>query len=622
MTTGLTVTLDPPDAGTTGTPVCFDVVDLDHRTVATGLLTVGRPCPIALAPGTYAVHALLPSGCRIGGEFVRVARGRTKQPRYPLSLADLAPHPWLAETALLIPQHTAHFGSFADPRYTDVWMRQWIHGSGGWRTAPFAVHAIDEAPDGIRLVLDGPAPEPAVLQVGSRDTPWQLLRLPAGPRTSVTVRPSRPHPPRLVCTVLGAEPDPAAHALLGYLAIGAARQAQAVAEDIADPLTGMQAIALGYHLLRTRRAPDSWPPAVLEKSAGTPDGAIIAARHLLERMRTGAEAGSAEAIRAAFTAAAAQGMPLCTEGLRILVECLRSAKLEDALGVAGRYLAAADTTAPLLAFHGSAPDAPGRPAPDGIPDDAVTVSSLKRPRRPDPGRSADETPGTTEPAWLDDFVRRTYPVAAAKAVMICLDRQQAEDLVRQAYLMAAREMDPTTEALPDAWLHRRLARNGWRARTRPALRPRAGLRFVPPSDASAAQTTDALRALAAMAALSRRQRVVIELNCLQRMAVPMIAAEVDAGRRGVSAELDKARRSLGRPLLAGTRRGGVRRLGEDLVAQPAGEGRDVLNDLLRAWLNRTQAWLRASYENDDEGRRRVASRVAAELASLNPEAPR
>ncbi|MFF7250101.1 RNA polymerase sigma factor [Embleya sp. NPDC008237] len=623
MTTGLIVTLEPPDHGTTGTPICVDVVDLGHRTVAHALLVVGHPCRIELEPGAYAVHALLPSGCRIGGEFARVAPGAAGWREYVLSLADLAPHPWLARTALLVPQHTMRFGSLEDPRYAAVWLRLWIRGTHGWRPAPFAEPAIDEAPEGIRLVLDGPVPGPALIQVGSPHTPWELLRLPPGPQPSVTVRPSWPDPPRLVSAVLGT--DPAAHALLGYLATGASRQAETIAEYIGEPRTGTQAIALGYQLLRTRRTPHSWPPAVLERFAGTPDGAIIAARHLLERMRTGAQARSAEAVRAAFTAAAAMGPPMCTEGLRILVEGLRSAGVEG--GVATRYLAAADTTAPLLAFHGSGPDTPGSPTPDVMPDDAVTVASLQLERararaRPAAGTGpVERAPWAPETAWMDDFVRRTYPTAAAKAVMMCVDRRQAEDLLCRAYLTAAREMDPTTEARPDAWLHRRLGRNGWQIPKRSLFRTRTDLRFVPPHDATASQTSEALRALAAMAVLSRRQRVTIELNCLQRLPVPTIAGEVGTGTRTVAAQLDKARRALRQPLLAGTD-GGNRRLGENLVARPADGDADVLYDLLRAWLYRTQAWLRRSFENDDEGCRRLANRVAAELRFPDAEAPR
>ncbi|WP_439673456.1 sigma-70 family RNA polymerase sigma factor [Embleya sp. MST-111070] len=625
MPPGLTVTLDAPDTATTGTPVCVDVVDLGHRTVAAGIVTMGRPCPIALPPGTYAVHALLPSGLRIGGEFVRVGHERAGRCEYSLSLVDLAPHAWLTETALLVPQHTAHFGRVGDPSYVDTWMRLWTCGPSGWRTVPFEQPAIDVAPDGIRVVLDMPAPGSALVQIGNPHTPWQLLRLPPGPRVSVTVRPSRPDPPRLVCAVLGADRDPAAHALLGYLAIGAARQAQAVAQEIADPRTGMQAIALGYHLLRIRRPPDSWPPAVLAMSAGTPDGAIIAARCLLERMRADNEARSVEAVRAAFTTAAAQGLPACTEGLRILVEGLRSADLANALGVAARYLAAADTTAPLLAFHGGAPDAPGSPTPDGIPGDAFIVSSPSAigsagTRRAD--GPVDRTSPASTPAWIDDFVRRTYPVAAAKAVMICLDRQQAEDLLTRTYLMAAREMDPAMRTRPDDWLHRRLARNGLPPRRWPAIRAKKGLRFNAPPEANAARTADALSALGAMAALSQRQRAVIELNCLQGMTTGAIAAESGVSQGVIAAELKRARRSLHRPLVAAMPAARVRRLGEDLVAQPADENRDVLYDLLRAWLHRTQAWLRASYDNDDAGRGRVAHRVAAERGSPDPQVPR
>ncbi|MFE3202592.1 sigma-70 family RNA polymerase sigma factor [Embleya sp. NPDC059237] len=625
MSPGLTVTLDAPNTGTTGTPVCVDVVDLGHRTVAAGIVTMGRPRPIALRPGTYAVHALLPSGHRIGGEFVPVGHEPAGRREYSLSLADLAPHAWLTETVLLVPQHTAHFGRLADPRYADTWVRLWTRGPSGWRTVPFGEPAIDVAPDAIRMVLDVPAPGPALLQIGNPHTPWQLLRLPPGPRVSVTVRPARPDPPRLVCAVLGADRDPTAHALLGYLAIGAARQAQAVAQEIANPRTGMQAIALGYHLLRVRHAPDSWPPAVLGRSAGTPDGAIIAARHLLERMRTGKQARSAEAVRAAFTTAAAQGLPMCTEGLRILVEGLRSADLADALGVAARYLVAADTTAPLLAFHGSTPDAPGSPTPDGIPDDAFVVSSpsaIEPAGTRQAGGPVDRTSRASTPAWIDDFVRRTYPVAAAKAVMICLDRQQAEDLLTGAYLMAAREMDPTTETRPDAWLHRRLARNGLPTRRWPGIRVKKGLRFGTPPETTRARTADALSALGAMAGLTRRQRAVIELNCLQGMTPGAIAAESGLSQGAIAAELKRARRSLHRPLVAAMPAARVRRLGEDLVAQPADESRDVLYDLLRVWLHRTQAWLRASYENDGVGRDRVANRVAAEQGSPDSQAPR
>lgn len=346
-----------------------------------------------------------------------------------------------------------------------------------------------------------------------------------------------------------ASADPVARALLGYLATGAARQAAMVADLIDPPRTWSQAAALGYHLVRTRRDPAAWPPEVLDRTADTPDGAVLAAWHRLERMRTGAESPSAVAARAAFVAAAQRDLPVCTDGLRILVEGMRLTRLAEpdpgvavpakaadpalagALARCARYLAAADTTAPLLSYEGAAPDLPGPARPAPRPQDAVALDLAPAGALADP---------------FDELFTRTFARGLAKAVMTTADLRQAEALVTEVYARGGRR--PAASA--ETGFYRALDKAAWQTGRRWRSGGPTDLRFTPPRDATAAETGAALRTLDAVTRLPRGQRVVTEMAFVQGLAEDEIARELAVPRGVATAYLRRARRTL-RKLLGG-----------------------------------------------------------------------
>ncbi|WP_257039705.1 CATRA system-associated protein [Streptomyces sp. OV198] len=375
---GFAVDLAVQDEWAAGTPLPVDVVDLRQRVVARQLLSVGTPVAFELPPGEYAVRALLPSGHAVGGEFLPVDASRCT-----LRLGDLAPQPWLEASALLVPQRVTTFGSLDAPEYARAWLRLWCLRDGQWTIADWPDTQVERAAEGTRLVLNDLPADPCVLQLGNPPADCQMVRLPPGPRTAVVVQATPARQPRLVLSVLS--PDPAAHALLGYLAIGAVHQADVIAETLTAPsVSWLGSVALGYHLIRKRAAPETWPECVLDRSTGTADGAVIASWHLLERMRSGATDGSVGAVRTAFSEAGALGLPVCTEGLRLLVEGFRlieeaaiQGPVRERFAAATRCLAAADTAAPLLTFTGTRPDAPGMRHEPTTSVGATSLTSLR-----------------------------------------------------------------------------------------------------------------------------------------------------------------------------------------------------------------------------------------------------
>ncbi|WP_327286851.1 sigma factor-like helix-turn-helix DNA-binding protein [Streptomyces sp. NBC_01198] len=613
-TTGLTVLLDAQDAWAVGTPVCADVLDDRQRLVTSRLVTAGRPCPIALPPGDYAVHAVLPSGLTLGGGYTRVTDDPGHWRECRLTLEGSAPQPWLEATVLLLPAHTSAFGRLDDPRYEDVWLRLWARQPGGWRTSPPRM-SVGSSPEGARVIVEDLPPVPCALQFGSSRAPWQLLHLPRGRTAAATLRPAAPGPVRLVAGVLGtdASADPVARALLGYLATGAARQAAMVADLIDPPRTWSQAAALGYHLVRTRRDPAAWPPEVLDRTADTPDGAVLAAWHRLERMRTGAESPSAVAARAAFVAAAQRDLPVCTDGLRILVEGMRLTRLAEpdpgvavpakaadpalagALARCARYLAAADTTAPLLSYEGAAPDLPGPARPAPRPQDAVALDLAPAGALADP---------------FDELFTRTFARGLAKAVMTTADLRQAEALVTEVYARGGRR--PAASA--ETGFYRALDKAAWQTGRRWRSGGPTDLRFTPPRDATAAETGAALRTLDAVTRLPRGQRVVTEMAFVQGLAEDEIARELAVPRGVATAYLRRARRTLrkllGGPVTdaAGPAAAADRHL-QGTAASTRIDRRALLDPLLRERLRQSQDWLTRCFAHDDRTRRRLGALV-------------
>ncbi|MFJ5307551.1 RNA polymerase sigma factor [Streptomyces sp. NPDC088350] len=215
---------------------------------------------------------------------------------------------------------------------------------------------------------------------------------------------------------------------------------------------------------------------------------------------------------------------------------------------------------------------------------------------------------------FETFFASAYGRVLAQVIMLCGSREDAEDVVQEAFLEAYRAWERIAEYdLPEAWVYRVSVQRVWKTQRR----RRTGQGRVPdvpvPVRASPEQSAEAREVLRLLAALPPRQRVTMVLFCLHGWSQGEIAKTLRMTRGGVAANVSKARRTLKEAL--------------DMAAddtsrhdpfmsgpQPAGPGRADLSrtglgrDPVVIALRHTEAWLRAAVEADPEalGRARAA----------------
>ncbi|MGW4568417.1 tetratricopeptide repeat protein [Streptomyces sp. NPDC004561] len=370
MTGTLGILLRAADDTLHGAPVRVHVTDTQGRGRREEIVLVGAEHTVSLPRGAYTVRAVLPSGLAVDGRLTTVARGVA---HCVVDLDELSPAPWLTPSAVLSPSVTHEYQDFRHGAYATSWARLWAARGPGWQSVPWPDPPAQREPTGVRLTFNALEPVPHMIQTGVGTGPWTLTTLPLHDTVHVTVRPVWAEVPGLHVSCL--TPETGAHALLGYSSAGAVNDALSVARwliggySASSTCPHVVAAALGHHLpaldpvlraamLRT----------VLVSTAGTADGAVIAACGALDDMRqTGAER-SADTLCQLFLRATAFGMPTLTLGLRHLLDALRllartptthEQAVRRTLVACEGYRAAADTRSPFLAFHGSRPDAPG-----------------------------------------------------------------------------------------------------------------------------------------------------------------------------------------------------------------------------------------------------------------------
>jgi RNA polymerase sigma factor (sigma-70 family) len=219
---------------------------------------------------------------------------------------------------------------------------------------------------------------------------------------------------------------------------------------------------------------------------------------------------------------------------------------------------------------------------------------------------------------FEDFFARTHHGMLARAVMLCGHREDAEDAVIEAYGLAAQRWDRLRDyESPEGWVFLVVQQRLWK-QANAFRRQRATLLRVPVArQATTEQTAEARAALAALAALPKRQRIVMVLNCLYGMPQQEIADQLGIKRTSVAAHVFKARRALEETL-------GIRpdEPGEDtsaLVASASGGPKRPTSlftsaDPLAKRLAETETWLRAGFDADPGALDAARARLAAVLA--------
>jgi RNA polymerase sigma-70 factor (ECF subfamily) len=187
---------------------------------------------------------------------------------------------------------------------------------------------------------------------------------------------------------------------------------------------------------------------------------------------------------------------------------------------------------------------------------------------------------------FDEFFTSSRAEMVARALMLSGSRHDAEDAVQEAYTAAWSQWDRISGYdSPGAWVYKVVRQRLWKSAKRWRRVSSVGvddLAQLRSAEGDPQRFVEAVAALAAMAQLPHRQRMVLVMHCLQQMEQQQIADELGLSRGAVAASIFKARRKLEKAL--GMKDTGLATLdgrGPSVVGTDA-RAQDPLNVVLRA----------------------------------------
>jgi hypothetical protein len=372
-----------------GAPVVVDVLDENLHPVAQEAVTVGDRHYFEVPPGRYGLQALLPSGRWLTDSVAVDKRAPTL---HVMDLSEISPHESLQRTVVLKSAPFETPGSLNEAVYRSIWVRLWARSEGTWSVERWPQPQASWDSDAVTYWFQIDRRQ-YMLQLGGPQIPWRMVSLPAAQRLEVSIRPSGSEDePGLAMTV--ATDNNLVEALLGYLTIGALSHASLVSKHAEALLSGKvtdpaAAAVGGYYLLRMSDLErlHNWPQNLANWMQWMPDGAVIHAWQLIREQQEAQEPSedALGTVRDRLLEAVERGIPIYTEGLRLLVAGLklldfeadgRDQDVRDALRRVRPFAAAADLGQPTTTFTGWSPLLPSPSATYGMPESHTGLAFL------------------------------------------------------------------------------------------------------------------------------------------------------------------------------------------------------------------------------------------------------
>lgn len=363
-------------------------VELINDTLATewnGPVSVGGSANIPdLESGRYLARCRLPSG--------RILRRRCDLPDDEAQSTVVfkpgadSPHEGMEWTFISSDSSVLEKPRLRARQLRTIWLCLWKREPDGqWKTVPWPAQHATRHNHHVQYEFNFTAEEQReqyYLQIGGPTVAQRFVALPAGEihvLVSPVEEPGREEDPVKV-TVSTANQH--AETLLGYLSRGAWEDASVVSQAVlaeellyskrSDPIA---AAVGGYYLLRTGDLDrlHTWTENLANWTPWLPDGAVIRAWHLLLE----SDDNVPEA-RNWFVEAVRRGVPVFTEGLRLLYDGLKQldeeaegndGEVREALFKTKKYAAVVDWYEPKTTFRGHAPDTPTAQRITGLPRD-------------------------------------------------------------------------------------------------------------------------------------------------------------------------------------------------------------------------------------------------------------
>lgn len=357
-------------------PKLVEVKNHDFEVVYSKWIETGEQ-DIPLPPGVYIATAHLSSG-----EPVKKPVDLTKgDDNIVFDLEKLSRHEsqeWAYVSQTLDPLASEDLYS---EKYSGAWLRLWKKEGDAW--------VIGENPvqENSAWNADGVSYEMRVsrnlqaLQVGGDHIAWKCIMIPPGQRLQCLIRPVKDqsdtvHPLEVIITTN----DWKAETLLSFLQSGDIDTAKSLLEEYASQLLFQKMVSPtnaaigGYVLLKVRKEDSmrNWAENLTNWMEWLPDGPIIRAWQLINQ---GSE--DLEEIRRLFIDALRRGIPIYTEGMRLLVQGLKmlhyqnrnDQEVAQAYGKVYQYWEALDPTVSTTTFTGERPDSPDAASKKGVPED-------------------------------------------------------------------------------------------------------------------------------------------------------------------------------------------------------------------------------------------------------------